>query len=243
MLTHAVGFIRAAELPKLHVVGHDIGGLIALLIAAEYPEMFASLCVACSPWAAPAGDGVDNLTLLQTPEPRWARASQQWAYERLSYSHLHVDDELLDRSRAAAETLTHEESVKAMASGGYPNTFMTSVMKNKSRFFKVARESGIAVPVQVIAAQQGPMVNPENMLWLFRILAQHQTASQFHIINRSGSFPFREQAPEFVRVAKAFQDGVAATFPWEKEICLPTMWPNCVRRPWCRCGHAIADAR
>lgn len=211
MVTHAVGFIRAAGLPKLHLVGHDLGGLVALLLAAEHPEMLDSLSVACSPWAAPAGDGVDNLTLLQTPEPRWSRASQQWAYERMSYSHLHVDDELLDLSCTAAASATHERSVKAMASDGDRNTFMASVVKNKFRFFKIARENGINVPVQVIAAQQDPMVNPANLLWLFRMLAQRQAASQFHIINRSGSFPFREQAPEFVCVAKAFQDGVAAT--------------------------------
>lgn len=204
---HAIAFINTAGLRNVHLIGHDLGGLAALLIAMDQPALLASLTIVASPWAAPSGDGVDNLTLSQIPEPRWSRQSQAWALERLSYSHQHIDEALLDASVAAAGMPAHRAAVAAMVEG-YGGAFNASVHKTKSRFFRVGREQGLAMPMQVVAAKQDPMVSPDHSLWLFKIAAQHQKASQFHLLNRCGAFPFREQPDEFHHVVAAFQDGL-----------------------------------
>jgi len=42
-LPNAVEFIRGLITERVHVVGHSIGGAIAVLLAARYPECVASL--------------------------------------------------------------------------------------------------------------------------------------------------------------------------------------------------------
>ena len=50
---------------------------------------------------------------------------------------------------------------------------------------------------------------------LFKIIAEKQRATQFHLINRAGSFPFREQPAEFAQVVASFQDGIELETPSE----------------------------
>ena len=40
----------------------------------------------------PTGDGINDILFDAVPVPLWSRASQVWAFERLSYSHGHIDD-------------------------------------------------------------------------------------------------------------------------------------------------------
>lgn len=83
------------SLGSVHLVTHDLAGLVGLLLAIDQPERVASLTIVSSAWAAPSGDGVDNLTLLHPPEPRWSSDSQRWAFERLSYSPLAIGNTLV----------------------------------------------------------------------------------------------------------------------------------------------------
>lgn len=83
-------------------------------------------------------------------------------------------------------------------------------MKAKSRFFAAARTGTIATPVQVVWAVDDPLSSGDHGLWLFRIVGAHQPAAQFHMINRAGSFVFREQPEQFQEIVTSFQAGVMA---------------------------------
>ena len=191
--------VRKAIKGKCHLVGHDLGGLIAFNLAIESPQLVSAVTAVASVAAAPTGDGVPDITLAHPPRPLWSRESQRWALERVSYSHRHIDDALLEGCVKAA---ARQAAVDA-------NEFVPSLMKAKSRFYEVCRSDGIKVPCQVIWGSHDPLGTLDHGLWLFRGLAQKQRAAQFHVINRAGALPFREEPEAFHHVVSAFQEGLS----------------------------------
>ena len=184
---------------RCHLVGHDLGGLIAFNIAIESPQLVSAVTAVASVAAAPTGDGVPNNTFDHPPMPLWGRESQRWALERVSYSHHHIDGALLDGCVAAA---AKQQAVQ-------PDEFVPSLMKAKSRFYEVCRTEGIKVPCQVIWGGNDPLATFDHGLWLFRGVAQKQRVSQFHVINRAGALPFREEPQAFQQVVSAFEEGIS----------------------------------
>lgn len=189
---------------KCHLVGHDLGGLIALNVAIEASQLVSAVTAVASVAAAPTGDGLADFTHAFPPAPLYGRESQRWALERVSYSHQHIDERLLDACVAAAAKQTR------MSKEDYAEHFVPSLMKAKSRFYEVCRSEGIKVPCQVIWGSHDPLSTFDHGLWLFRGIAQKQRVSQFHVINRAGALPFREEPAAFHQVVAAFADVVDA---------------------------------
>jgi 2-hydroxy-6-oxonona-2,4-dienedioate hydrolase len=191
--------VRKVIKGKCHLVGHDLGGLIAFNLAIESPQLVSAVTAVASVAAAPTGDGVPDITLAHPPKPLWSRESQRWALERVSYSHRHIDDALLEGCMKAA----------AGQAAVDPNEFVPSLMKAKSRFYEVCRSDGIQVPCQVIWGSHDPLGTFDHGLWLFRGIAQKQRAAQFHVVNRAGALPFREEPEAFHHLVSAFQEGIS----------------------------------
>jgi pimeloyl-ACP methyl ester carboxylesterase len=179
-----------------HLIGHDLGGLLALRLACEAHGRVRSVSAVSSVAAAPTGDGVPNLTLAYPPMPLWSRASQRWALERVSYSHHHVDQPLLDACVAASERLRP-----------VTEDFLPSLTAAKSTFYEVCR-GGFPVPAQVIWGTHDPLGTFEQGLWLFRLIAARQKAAHFHAVNRAGSLLFREEPEAFHQMVSAFVESV-----------------------------------
>lgn len=206
---HVLSLVKAISDKPVHLVGHDLGALIGLWCAMETPDLVASLTLVASSVAAPSGDVVSNLSLLSPPLPLWSRESQAWTFDRLSHSHQHIDHTLLDGADAAAAGPGHQQLVQRMAANPVEaEELAASIMRAKFQFFKTAREGGIKVPVQLICAKDDPQVSVEQSLWLFQILARGQRNTQFQILNRTGSFPFREQGAQFCSLLDAFVSAV-----------------------------------
>jgi pimeloyl-ACP methyl ester carboxylesterase len=184
-----------SDIGPCHLVGHDLGGLVALMVATEAPQRVRAVTAVSSVAAAPTGDSVENLTLAYPPQPLWSRASQRWALERVSYSHLHIDDVLLDACVRASPQEASE-------------SFAPSLMQAKSHFYETCRGEGIQVPVQVVWGSHDPLGTLDQGLWLFRLVAQHQRAVQFHVINRTGALPFREEPGAFHQIVASFSEAV-----------------------------------
>jgi pimeloyl-ACP methyl ester carboxylesterase len=176
-----------------HLVGHDLGGLVALTVACEVPGRVRSVSAVASVPAAPTGDGVPNLTFAYPPQPLWSRDSQRWALERVSYSHHHIDDALLD---SCVDASKKQRPVK--------DEFLPSLMGAKSRFYELCRSRGFPVPAQIIWGTHDPLGSFDHGLWLFRLIAARQKAAHFHAINRAGSLLFREEPEAFHQVVSAF---------------------------------------
>jgi pimeloyl-ACP methyl ester carboxylesterase len=187
---------------RCHLVGHDLGGLLAFNVAIEAPQMVSAVTAVASVAAAPTGDGVPDVTLAHPPKPLYGKESQRWALERVSYSHHHIDEGLLGECEKAARK-QHPITPEALA-----NDFVPSLMKAKSRFYEVCRSEGIKVPCQIIWGSHDPLGTLDHGLWLFRGVAQKQRAAHFHVINRAGALPFREEPAAFHQVVSAFADAV-----------------------------------
>jgi pimeloyl-ACP methyl ester carboxylesterase len=183
---------------KCHLVGHDLGGLLAFNVAIDSPQLVSAVSAVASVAASPTGDGVADFTFAYPPKPLWSREAQRWALERVSYSQHHIDGRLLDACVAAA---AKQKTVDA-------SEFTSSLAKAKARFYEVCRTDGIKVPCQVIWGSHDPLATLDHGLWLFRGVAQKQPASQFHVINRAGALPFREEPAAFHQIVAAFSDAL-----------------------------------
>jgi 2-hydroxy-6-oxonona-2,4-dienedioate hydrolase len=45
------------------------------------------------------GDSLNDILFDAVPLPLWSTESERWAFERVSYSQGHIDDELIEQSR------------------------------------------------------------------------------------------------------------------------------------------------
>ena len=189
------------------LVVHDTSGIAGLWLALEAPKRLRSLSIVASQIATPQGDSLDNLLLLSPPAPLWGRDSQMWAFDRLSYSHLHLDPALVKACDAAAAGEPHRQAVAAAETTS--KAFAKSVGVTKYRLWETVRGEGIRVPVQFVWGSHDPAAPREGGYVMFTAVARKQTACQFHMLNRAGSFPFREQPLAFHHVVSAFHAGIA----------------------------------
>lgn len=208
---HVAALIEALDLRDVHFVGHDLGGLIGLVLAMDKPERLAAVSVVASAMSAPQGDSLDDLVFADPPVPLWSRLSQAWALERLCHSHFAVDDALLDACVAAAGGQAHRSAVETMAGDGYARRFAPGVTRAKMRLWEKLRTVGLPVPVQLVWGSHDPTTTQERGAVLFAAVAERQTATHYHLVNRAGNLLFRDQPEAFHHVVAAFQDGVMAS--------------------------------
>ena len=209
MVDHVGATLDVLGITQCHLVGHDLGGLLALSLASRHAQRVRAVTAVASTAAAPTGDSVDNLTFAHPPAPLWSRGSQRWAFEQVSYAQQHINAELLDACVSASEGAAHRAASAWMASGARGDVFIPSLMAAKSRFYEVCRSEGMPVPTQVIWGTEDPLGTFDQGLWLYRLAAMHQGATQFHAINRAGALPFREQPEVFHQMVMAFGAGLA----------------------------------
>jgi len=205
--SHVAASLDAFGVREAHLVGHDLGGLVALDLAALQPNRVAAVTTVASIAASPSGDTVENLTFAHPPAPLYSRASQRWAFERVAWSDHWIDAGLLDACVASAGGEPHREAQRRV--GEAADAFHTSVTQARLRFFERCRGDGFQLPVQVIAGSHDPLGTLDQTLWQFRLVAARQVATQMHVINRAGALPFRDQPVEFVDVVAAFAEAVA----------------------------------
>lgn len=210
LAAHTRATLLALGIDRCHLVGHDTGGLVALMLACGEPGLAMAVTAVASAAAAPSGDGVDQVALAYPLAPRWQRSSQRAAVESVSYSHHHIADDFLDACVAAAASQPHVDAAARIAQGANAESFVPSIMKAKSRLFETCRNQGVPVPAQVVWGTHDPFATLDSGLWLFRLIAQKQRATHFHAINRTGALPFREDPQAFHHVVASFHDGVAA---------------------------------
>jgi 2-hydroxy-6-oxonona-2,4-dienedioate hydrolase len=210
---HVLATLGQIGVERCHVVGHDVGGLVGAWLAMRDPERFSALSVVASAAAAPIGDWVDDLVFLDPPPPFWSRASQAWALDRISYTPHHIDEALLDACTLASDQSGPRVARTLMESPIARAAFAASMSRTKARLWALSRDSQLQVPTQVIWAANDPLTTPAHGLTLFQTIGIGQPLAQYHLVNRSGSFLFREHPAQFRRLLTAFEDGLATTSP------------------------------
>lgn len=207
LVQHVLALLSSLGIARTDIVGHDLGGLLGVAFALEHPARVSSLAVVASAMTAPTADGLDNILLAGPPSPLWGRASQVWVFERLSYAHEHITPSLLELCVAAGQGEAHRKAVQMARSG---NALPLSIVRTRYQLWDACRNKGVPVPTQIVWAGHDPATSRDQAYVLFKTIAERQTATQMHVINRSGSFPFREQTLAFHHIISAFQEGVRA---------------------------------
>jgi pimeloyl-ACP methyl ester carboxylesterase len=208
---HALATIEQLDIGHCHIVGHDLGGLLALWLAVKAPNRISSASVVASMAAAPTGDWLNDLAFTDPPEPLWSAASQRWALDRVSHQLHHIDDALIGACVEAAGKDGPTKARKHMAGAVARAAFIGSMNRAKTRLWTFSRADRFPCPLQIIWGAQDPLTTYNHGLTLFQTLAQNQPEAQLHLIDRSGSFVFREQPDHFRRVVEAFRQGLAET--------------------------------
>jgi len=209
---HVMDMLSALSLQSVDVVGHDLGGLLGIWMGLSHPARVRSLSIIASPMCPPTADGFDNILLASPPQPLWSRESQAWALERLSQVHTHIDASLLDACAAAGRGEAHRKAVEYMNTS-YAGVFAPSMNRARHRLWQACHNDGLQVPTQIVWASHDPATSREHAMVLFNAIASRQPATQLHVVNRSGSFPFREQPAAFVHIVAAFEEGVLRETP------------------------------
>jgi 2-hydroxy-6-oxonona-2,4-dienedioate hydrolase len=207
MARAALGLIETVKLGRCHVVGHDEGGLVAIAMALAAPQAVRSITIVASPAAAPTGDSIESVALANPPRPLWSRTSQAWALERLSHDPHHIDAALLDRCLDCAAKPAHRAAM-ARGPGEIALAAAAGVARAKGQFYTACRDGAFPVPAQLVWGSHDPMTSIEHGRVLFGIIAARQTATHFHVLNRVGNFPFREDRAGFDHVLGAFLEGL-----------------------------------
>ena len=150
---------------------------------------------------------LDDILFVTPPRPLWSRESQAWALERLSYSHTHIDGRLLDACVAASDGEPHRQAVE-YGEDEFRQKRSARASTAQGQLWETCRNAGVPVPVQIVWASHDPATTREAGFVLFDIISAKQKAAQFHVINRAGSLPFREQPAAFHHIVASFGEGV-----------------------------------
>jgi len=204
---HLIALLERSKNGPVHLVGHSEGGLVALSVAIQRPDMVRSVVVVASGAAAPSGDLPENPTLASPPTPLWSRESQRWVLGRLSPVS-EPDHAMLDACVSAGMGEPHRQAIQLARDSMYATRLRADVLKAKSRLFAVCRDRQIPVPVQLIWGSQDPLVSVDQGLVLYRLISQKQPASTFHVLAGTGHFVFNDRPQTFQATVTAFHSGL-----------------------------------
>src|ERR1700728_3937985 len=102
---------------------------------------------------------------------------------------MHIDGRLLDACVAASTAEAHRKAAESMATH-FAKSFAPSMNRTKARLWEVCRDAGVQVPTQVVWSNNDPATSRDAGFVLFDVICRRQKATQMHLINRAGSFPF-----------------------------------------------------
>jgi 2-hydroxy-6-oxonona-2,4-dienedioate hydrolase len=197
VVQHARAFIRALDVGPVHLVGHSRGGYAAMRVALEDHDLAKSITIVNSGTLSP-GIGTNEVVLSRPPFRRGTRECVRWVYESYSFSPAVVTEEWVD---AVMETLAlpkYQESIRKMEGEKLGSQlFLPQLAREKRETLQWLAEGRLQRPVQVIWGFNDRTAVIERGIELFGLVAAHERRAQFHVINQSGHFPFREHPERF----------------------------------------------
>jgi 2-hydroxy-6-oxonona-2,4-dienedioate hydrolase len=198
---HIVGFMRLMGLRQVHVVGHSRGGLFAAHLALREPDLVRTLVLIDSSTLA-GQDPPFYANLPQVPGP--SRESVRVEPEAQSFSWAHITDDFVDRLVENAQLPKTIEAQRAIAQG-VAAPFNASLTEAREQAHQMIDAAGFSMPTLIIwALNDVSAVITEYGYPLLDRIAATTPATEFHVINQSGHYVFREQAATFAKTLRGF---------------------------------------
>jgi len=228
VVAHAQDFLSTIGVERAHLVGHDHGAMVALLMAIRSPALTRSCVVVNAGAVAPSGDAVPNLTMAAAPQPPYSRYSQSWILERQSFNAHHVaEGRFLEAALESTSTDRFIQVRERLQSTEMRLQLLRSTNKAKLEVFVHMRERGIHVPTMVLWGTQDPMTSADYVQqWgtsrdsnssiafaraVFNLIQVRQPLTRLCLLARAGYMPFREQPKVFDEIVGAFARSVEST--------------------------------
>jgi 2-hydroxy-6-oxonona-2,4-dienedioate hydrolase len=204
VVRHAREFIRALDLGPVHLVGHSRGGYAAMRVALDDHDIAKSLTIVNSGTLSP-GVGTNEVILSRPPFARGTRECVRWVYESYSFSPSVVTEEWVD---AVMETLAlpkYQESIAKMEGAKLgTRLFLPELARQKRETLQWIADGRLQRPVQIVWGFNDRTAVIDRGIELFQLLMAHERRTQFHVINQSGHFPFREHPDRFNSLLAGF---------------------------------------
>lgn len=201
---HAAAFLREMELPPVHLVGHSRGGYAATRLALEHHDLVRSLTIVNSGTLSPRV-GTNDVVLSRPPYPAGSRACVRWAYENYSFAPENVTEGWVDSVMATLALPKYQQSVRKVEGERLgARLFLPRLSKQKGETLQWLADGRLQRPVQVVWGANDRTAALEGGFELFQMLARHERRAQFHVINESGHFPFREHPARFNALLSRF---------------------------------------
>jgi pimeloyl-ACP methyl ester carboxylesterase len=190
---------------RVHVVAHGDSALVALRLARTAAAVVASCTLLAGHDVAPTNEAVLNLTCAHPPVLASPAARQGWALDRLSHHSAHITPQLL---QALADP---RDAADAWRPGsGFDGRRRSDVTREKAELYEFCREGSFAVPIALVWGAEDPSTSVAYGYEIMRILAASAASLEFHVLNRVGHFPFREDPAGFVRVTRSIWQNAPA---------------------------------
>jgi pimeloyl-ACP methyl ester carboxylesterase len=204
MVAHVRQFVADLGLGPVHIVGHEVAGLVAMRLCLEAPELLRSLTIVNSNAAAPE---LGLAELVQTANPytegSWEYA--RWAVDAISHVREHLSDEELDRRRSLVLSAKHQAAYqRVFATGVYENTFLISALKANEISLEHLQNRPLNRPVFLIWGYDDPTSPVEQAYALYDVVSRFEPRAQLHVLNGAGHYPFRERPVQFARALTDF---------------------------------------
>jgi 2-hydroxy-6-oxonona-2,4-dienedioate hydrolase len=197
VVQHLAGFMRALGLPATHVVGHSRGGYAATRLTLENHDLVRSLTIVNSGTLSP-GVGTNEVVLGNPPFSKGSRECARWVYENYSFSPEVVTQSWIDSVMQTMQQQKYQASVRKMVGEGLAQSvFLPDLARQKGQTLQWLAEGRLQRPVQVIWGFNDRTAMLDRGIELFQMMARHDRSAQFHVINESGHFPFREHPAQF----------------------------------------------
>lgn len=197
------GVVAQLGLGAVHLVGHAEGGLLALRLAGEAPELVRSCTLVQALPASPVGDSIRNVHLLHPPAPLFSARSQTWALDRLSVTPHHIDDHLVQTLAAHSEGPAHRSAMRLLADEEAAHRRRSDLANARRQVFARARAGGFTVPIDLVWATDDPLSGVDFAAATLDYLSTTEEHLALTLVTRTGHFPFREDPAAVARVVEA----------------------------------------
>ena len=187
-------FLDALGIPRVHLVGHSMGGAIALDFAGTFPERVASLTLIATAGLGEEIDGQYINGFISATRRKDLKPVLEKLFAEPSLAGKQLIDDVLKFKRMDGV----EDSLRAIANGFCPGGKQALVLRDTL--------NQLPMPVMVISGSEDRIIPPDHLGGL----PPRVTA---HTIPGSGHMVHMEAAPKVNRLIESFWESVGVNSP------------------------------
>ncbi len=203
---HALAAIDALNLENIVLLGHSRGGLPAIRIAIDHPELVSKLIIVDSNTASPdpaMASKFNAESAREIPADLSAEENYRRRIAANSYSPDHITDDYVARMVEIIEMDKSKDALKRMEDLN-ESTWMPSLRQAREKTFDQIREGALTMPTLIVWGYDSRSAPLNQGMQLLDLVAPASENVEMHILNRAGHVSFREQPEAFHRTLRSF---------------------------------------